>query len=83
VALAEGIDLVDINETKSVLEKITSKGGTGTNRSGMLVDVLNRKKTEIDFINGAIIRLGIKHGIPTPVNKTLVALIKGKERNYR
>jgi 2-dehydropantoate 2-reductase len=48
----------------------------------MLVDVLNKRKTEIDFINGAIVRLGKKHGIPTPVNKTLTAAVKGLERNF-
>jgi 2-dehydropantoate 2-reductase len=36
-------------------------------------------KTEIDFINGAVVRYGEKCGIPTPVNKTLVASIKGIE----
>ena len=36
--------------------------------------------TEIDFINGAVVRAGRKAGIPTPVNATLVACIKGVER---
>jgi 2-dehydropantoate 2-reductase len=36
-------------------------------------------KTEIDFINGAVVRWGEKGGVPTPVNKTLVAGIKGIE----
>jgi 2-dehydropantoate 2-reductase len=36
-------------------------------------------RTEIDFINGAVVRWGEKSGIPTPVNKTLVAGIKGIE----
>lgn len=36
--------------------------------------------TEIDFINGAIVREGARAGIPTPVNATLVACIKGIER---
>lgn len=81
VAKAEGIG-VEASETKEVLLKITSKGGTGSNRSGMLVDVMNKRKTEIDFINGAIVRLGKKHGIPTPVNKTLTAAVKGLERNF-
>ncbi len=81
MAKAEGVD-VNVAETKEVLYKITGKGGTGSNRSGMLVDVLNKRKTEIDFINGAIVRLGKKHGIPTPVNKTLTAAIKGLERNF-
>ena len=36
-------------------------------------------KTEIDFINGAVVRWGEKCKVPTPVNKTLVAGIKGIE----
>jgi 2-dehydropantoate 2-reductase len=36
--------------------------------------------TEIDFINGAVVRLGEKLGVPTPVNSTLHACIKGIER---
>jgi 2-dehydropantoate 2-reductase len=36
--------------------------------------------TEVDFIHGAVVRGGLRHGIPTPVNATLVACIKGIER---
>jgi 2-dehydropantoate 2-reductase len=36
--------------------------------------------TEIDFINGSVVRCGKQHGVPTPVNATLVACIKGIER---
>ena len=36
--------------------------------------------TEIDFINGSVVREGRRHGVPTPVNDTLVACIKGIER---
>jgi len=81
VARAAGVD-IDAEETKQLLFKITGKGGTGSNRSGMLVDVMNKKRTEIDFINGAVVALGKKFGIPTPVNKTLTAAVKGLERNF-
>ena len=40
----------------------------------------SRTLTEIDFINGAVVRAGLKTGINTPVNATLVACIKGVER---
>ena len=40
----------------------------------------SRTLTEIDFINGAVVRAGLKAGINTPVNATLVACIKGVER---
>ncbi len=82
VAKAAGVN-IDVNETKDVLYSITGKGGTESNRSGMLVDVLNKKKTEIDFINGAVVKLGKEYGIPTPVNKTLTAAVKGLERDFR
>lgn len=48
-------------------------------KTSMLQDVTRGVKTEIDFINGAVVRLGRQHGVPTPVNDTLVAAIKGIE----
>jgi 2-dehydropantoate 2-reductase len=36
--------------------------------------------TEIDFVNGAVVRWGAQLGVPTPVNQTLVACLKGIER---
>jgi 2-dehydropantoate 2-reductase len=49
---------------------------TGQNRSSMLQDILNGRKTEIDMINGAIVREGQKVGVPAPVNRTLTNLVK-------
>ena len=39
--------------------------------------------TEIDYINGAVVRWGQRCGVPTPVNQTLVAAIKGIERHLQ
>jgi 2-dehydropantoate 2-reductase len=49
-------------------------------KTSMLQSLENGSPTEIDFINGAVVRWGEKTGVPTPVNRTLVALIKGIER---
>jgi 2-dehydropantoate 2-reductase len=38
-------------------------------------------RSEIDFINGAVVKLGTQHGVPTPVNATLLACIQGIEKN--
>lgn len=57
-------------------------GATGRNRSSMGQDVDKRKKTEIDSINGAIVRYGKQLGIPTPVNYTLTSLIRILEFGY-
>ena len=81
VARAEGIDL-DVTEAQDVLPKISGEDGTGDNKSSLCLDILSRRPSEIDFINGAVARLGKRHGIPTPVNQTLVAAVKGLESHY-
>ncbi|MGN0983626.1 MAG: ketopantoate reductase family protein [Gemmiger sp.] len=45
-------------------------------------DVRAKRKTEIDFLNGAIVRLGKKHGIPTPYNSMITNLVHIIENNY-
>ncbi len=53
---------------------------TAGNRSSMLQDMARGKRTEIDALNGQICELGRKYGVPTPVNDTLTALVKGREK---
>jgi 2-dehydropantoate 2-reductase len=53
-----------------------------TNISSMLQDVLRKKRTEIDFINGVIVRFGQELGISVPANAMLVALVKVIESSY-
>lgn len=77
VANASGMDF-DREETIRKVMAVAKK--TGENRSSMLQDVTNKRKTEIDTINGAIISEGRKQGIPTPVNLVLTNLIKVMER---
>ena len=55
---------------------------TQDNISSMLQDVLNKKRTEIEFINGAIVRQGKSSGIPTPVNEVLTNLVKTIAASY-
>lgn len=55
---------------------------TAPNQTSMLIDVLNKRKTEIEAINGGVVDLAKKHGIATPVNEALVNLVKGKEKSY-
>ncbi|HJK74304.1 MAG TPA: 2-dehydropantoate 2-reductase, partial [Methanocorpusculum sp.] len=47
--------------------------------SSMYQDIVGGRLTEVDYINGAIVRLGEKHGIPTPVNRMIVNLTHFKE----
>ncbi|MCX5703814.1 MAG: 2-dehydropantoate 2-reductase, partial [Candidatus Omnitrophica bacterium] len=55
---------------------------TAANVSSMLQDVLRKKRTEIDFINGVIVRQAQELGIATPVNSLLVDLVKTIEASY-
>ena len=55
---------------------------TSTNVSSMLQDILKKNKTEIDFINGVIMREGLDYGIPVPVNVLLTRLVKTIEESY-
>jgi 2-dehydropantoate 2-reductase len=55
---------------------------TKENVSSMLQDVLKNKHTEIDSINGVIVRLGQELGIPVPVNSVLLDLVKTIEASY-
>lgn len=48
---------------------------TSKNLSSMLQDVRRGKRTEIEFINGAVVREGERLGIPTPLNRLLTQLI--------
>lgn len=56
---------------------------TATNVSSMLQDILRKKRTEIDFINGVIVRQAQELGIPVPVNSILLDLVKTIEASYR
>lgn len=47
-------------------------------RPSMLLDYLAGRRSEIDFINGAIPRVGREAGVATPLNETVTALVKGK-----
>jgi 2-dehydropantoate 2-reductase len=65
------------------LEKGIDKDIMGyTNYSSMCQDIMRGKRTEIDFLNGKIVELGARHQIPTPVNETLVHLIKFLEEKH-
>lgn len=50
--------------------------------TSMCRDVHDRRPTEIDAINGAVVREGKRLGIPTPVNETLTHLVRLIENHY-
>jgi len=56
---------------------------TANNVSSMLQDVLKKKRTEIDAINGVIVRHADELGIAAPVNTLLVDLVRTIEASYK
>jgi 2-dehydropantoate 2-reductase len=51
-------------------------------KASMLQDVEARRETEIDYLNGGVARFGREHGVPTPLNEGILALVKGLERSW-
>jgi 2-dehydropantoate 2-reductase len=51
-------------------------------RASMLQDALAHRRTEIEALNGGIARFGSEHGVPTPLNEAVLALILGMERAW-
>ena len=51
-------------------------------KASMLQDVEARRQTEIDYLNGGIVRFGRELGVPTPLNEAITALVKGVERSW-
>ena len=76
IAALEGITL-DADERAGFLRNLiaTATGG----RASMLGDIIARRRTEIDTINGAAVMFADRHGHPAPLNRAMVALVKGLE----
>jgi len=80
VARARGIEV----PCKDVMKKTGQiSRATGANVSSMLQDIRAGRRTEIDFINGAVARLGGETGVPTPYNEVLAAAVKALEERAK
>ena len=56
---------------------------TAAHESSMLQDIRRQKPTEIDALNGAVIKIGEQHNMPTPFNTTVCALVRFIEASHR
>ena len=79
VAKADGVDVTE-DECLEMFNRIVDS--RQTNKSSMAFDVLKKRASEIDFISGAVSRIGKKHGIKTPLNDLMYSIIKIKEGMY-
>jgi 2-dehydropantoate 2-reductase len=79
VARASGVTLSI--DSPAQAWQIASAGLPYEFKASMLQSLEKGSVTEVDYINGAVVRQGALCGVPTPVNQTLVAAIKGIEKN--
>lgn len=66
-------------ETDPVKAMLTTAEATARNINSMYQDILKNRKTEVDYINGAIVARGKSLNIPTPLNMLLTTIVKALE----
>jgi 2-dehydropantoate 2-reductase len=79
VAEKEGIH---ISPEQAILANAQIAKTMTKQKSSTAQDLMKCKKTEIDFLNGYIVRRGLAHKIPTPANQSVHALVKMLEMAY-
>jgi 2-dehydropantoate 2-reductase len=78
VAKAMGIELH--GDPRAFVQK--GANAPGKHKASMLQDILAKRQTEVDFMNGAIADWGEKTGVPTPLNRAVWQLVKGLEYSW-
>jgi 2-dehydropantoate 2-reductase len=80
VAAAQGIELDA--DPEELIDYAARPEVAYDHKASMLQDAEARRATEIDYLNGGIARYGRGHGVPTPLNEAITALVKGLERSW-
>ena len=80
VAAAQGIELDA--DPEDLIDHAARPDVAYDHKASMLQDAEARRATEIDYLNGGIVRFGEEHGVPTPLNRAIWALVKGLERSW-
>ena len=78
VAAAQGIELD--SDPEALIDHAAEVAYD--HKASMLQDVEARRQTEVDFLNGAIVRFGAAHGVAAPLNEAVAALIRGVESSW-
>ena len=81
VAAAQAIELDA--DPEALIDHAARKDVAYDHKASMLQDVEAQRQTEIDYLNGGIVRFGKEHGVPTPLNQAIWALVKGVEQSWQ
>jgi len=79
-AVANALGIVLHGDPRQLVQK--GANAPGKHRASMLQDVLAKRQTEVDFMNGAIVKWGEQVQVPTPLNRAMWELIKGLEHSW-
>ena len=80
VAAAMGIELDA--DPEELIDHAAKPEVAYDHKASMLQDVEGRRQTEIDYLNGGIVRFGREHSVPTPLNAAITSLIHGLEASW-
>jgi 2-dehydropantoate 2-reductase len=80
-AVAKALGIVLHGEPRALVQK--GANAPGKHRASMFQDIVAKRQTEVDFMNGAIVKWGEEAGVPTPLNKAMWQLIKGLEHSWK
>jgi 2-dehydropantoate 2-reductase len=80
VAAAQGIQLDA--DPEELIDHAARRDVAYDHKASMLQDVEARRPTEVDYLNGGIVRFGKHHGVATPLNAAIWALVKGLEASW-
>jgi len=80
VAAAQGITLDA--DPEDLIDHAAKPEVAYDHKASMLQDIEARRTTEIDYLNGGIVRFGREHAVPTPLNQAIWALVKGVEDSW-
>jgi 2-dehydropantoate 2-reductase len=79
VARADGVPMPDVDFVEMVLRFAQDNGHV---YSSTARDIARGTRTEIDALNGFVVRRGASLDVPTPANQSLVALVKLREAQF-
>ena len=80
VAAAQRIELDD--DPERLINHAARKDVAYDHKASMLQDVEARRPTEVDYLNGGIVRFGRELNVPTPLNEAIWALVRGLEASW-
>jgi len=80
IARTEGVELDPHGTLRA--EILDSVRKTAGNLNSMAMDLARKQPTEIDWINGAVVRTALRHGIAAPENQRLLAEVLTREKSW-